>query len=301
MDGFLQILSTLIFTRMWLNINHTSQNHFKSLNNDHYVHRAARYLHFLMGQVRSKHPDLLTSLARHTYVWDLCLAGVPDSSGNSYKPEVKGQGIWLTELTQCSPLTYPVNGSPIVIWSKRLQCSQRNNAQTENSWLISHLKIISGCMLGWLNEKIRIPHSNWSPYCEYQMKTFRNLPDFHRIPPPLFRKKKNPFILLLHVLSCQCCFQDCCSNSTYYGWYNGRQDKKKQSKTKQPVKLTSSLQTGNEKIQMLFELTAELTAFAVLFPQNNAMQRCTFREKVTSWLCPHTNTCMCEKGKRRLR
>lgn len=190
MDGFLQILSTLIFTRMWLNINHTSQNHFKSLNNDHYVHRAARYLHFLMGQVRSKHPDLLTSLARHTYVWDLCLAGVPDSSGNSYKPEVKGQGLWLTELTQCSPLTYPVNGSPIVIWSKRLQYSQRNNAQTENSWLISHLKIISGCMLGWLNEKIRIPHSNWSPYCEYQMKTFRNLPDFHRIPPPLFRKKK---------------------------------------------------------------------------------------------------------------
>lgn len=87
-------------------------------------------------------------------------------------------------------------------------------------------------MLGWLNEKIRIPHSNWSPYCEYQMKTFRNLPDFHRIPPPLFRKKKNPFILLLQVLSCQCCFQDCCSNSTYYGWYNGRQDKKKTKQNK---------------------------------------------------------------------
>lgn len=301
MDGFLQILSTLIFTRMWLNINHTSQNHFKSLNNDHYVHRAARYLHFLMGQVRSKHPDLLTSLARHTYVWDLCLAGVPDSSGNSYKPEVKGQGLWLTELTQCSPLTYPVNGSPIVIWSKRLQYSQRNNAQTENSWLISHLKIISGCMLGWLNEKIRIPHSNWSPYCEYQMKTFRNLPDFHRIPPPLFRKKK------IH-LYCFCMFS--LANVVFkivvqtlhimVDTMVGK-IKKKQSKTKQPVKLTSSLQTGNEKIQMLFELTAELTAFAVLFPQNNAMQRCTFREKVTSWLCPHTNTCMCEKGKRRLR
>lgn len=252
---------------MCLNINHTSQNHFKSLNNDHYVHRAACYLHFLMGQVRSKHPDLLTSLARHTDVWDLCLAGVPDSSGNSYKPEFKGQGFWLTELTQRSPLTRLMAPRSLSDQSA-LQYSQRNNAQTENSWLISHLKIISGCMLGWLNEKIRIPHSNWSPYCEYQMKTFRNLPSFHRITPPLFRKKNIHLyrFLFQHVLSCQNCFQDCCSNSTYNGWYNGRQDKK--NKTKQPVKLTSSLQTGNEKIQMLFELTAQLTAFAVLFPQN---------------------------------
>lgn len=46
-------------------------------------------------------------------------------------------------------------------------------------------------MLGWLNEKIRIPHSNWSPYCEYQMKTFRNLSfaeSFHLCPG---KKKKS--------------------------------------------------------------------------------------------------------------
>jgi len=180
-------------------MNHKSQNHLlKSHNNDHSVHRAACYLHVLMGQVRSKYHDLLTSLARHTDVWDLCLAGVPDSPGNYYKPEVKGQGFWLTKLTQRSPLTRLTAPQS---WSDHsaLQNSQRNIAQTENSWLISHLKIISGCMTGWLNETIRIPYSNWSPYCEYQMEIFINLSGFHRIFPPLFRKKKKKHYI--HPLS----------------------------------------------------------------------------------------------------
>lgn len=43
--------------------------------------------------------------------------------------------------------------------------------------------------------------------------------------------------------------------------------KKQRNKTKQSLKLTSSLQTGKETIQLLFELT-EISAFAVLFLQN---------------------------------
>lgn len=275
---------------MCLNINHTSQNHFKSLNNDHYVHRAACYLHFLMGQVRSKHPDLLTSLARHTDVWDLCLAGVPDSSGNSYKPEFKGQGFWLTELTQRSPLTRLMAPRSLSDQSA-LQYSQRNNAQTENSWLISHLKIISGCMLGWLNEKIRIPHSNWSPYCEYQMKTFRNLPSFHRITPPLFRKKNIHLyrFLFQHVLSCQNCFQDCCSNSTYNGWYNGRQDKKKQNKTASQIDIKPA--DGKRKDTNVIWADSTADCFCCSFSPKHLWQCNTVRpEKKPLLDCARTET-----------
>lgn len=261
-------------------MNHTSHNHLKSRNNDHSVHRAACYLHVLMGQVRSKHPDLLTSLARHSGVWDLCLAGVPDSLGNYYKPEVKGQGFWLTELTQRSPLTRLTAPQS---WSDRiaLQNSQRNIAQTENSWLISHLKIISGCMPGWLNEKIRIPHSNWIPYCEYQMETFRNLPGFHRISPPLFRKRKYPFIplslpvfSLLLILFSRLLFKL----------------KKKHQACRRERKRYKCYLSWQERLLLL-----------LLFPPktSTAMRNCTSGEKAL-WLRAHTNT-LCEKGKRRLR
>lgn len=252
------------------------------------------------GQVRSKHPDLLTSLARHTDMWDLCLAGVPDSSGNSYKPEVTGQGFWLTKLTQRRPLTR-LTARQSLSDQSALQYSQRNSAQTENSWLISHLKIISGCMLSWLNEKIRIPHSNWSPYCEYQMETFWNLPGFHRITPPLFREKKKSiytafssriFSLADIVFKIVVQTLDILVD-TMVG---------KIKKKKRPVILTSNLQTGNEKLQMLFELTAELTAFVVLFPQNIYADATLYVRRKSHFLTlPHTKTCMCEKGKRRLR
>lgn len=157
-------------------------------------------------------------------------------------------------------------------------------------------------MLSWLNEKIRIPHSNWSPYCEYQMKTFRNLSfaeSFHLCPGK--KKKKSIYTAFSSSMFSLANIVFNTVVQTLHIMVDTMVGKIKKQKTKQPVKLTSSLQTGNQKIQMLYELTAELTAFAVLFPQNNAMPHCTSGEKATSWLCPHTNTCTCEKGNRRLR
>ncbi len=97
------------------------------------------------------------------------------------------------------------------------------------------------------------------------METFRNLPDFYKPLRSLFRKNIYFYLFLSqHFLS----FRRLLLNSAYNGRYNGRRDKKQRNKTKQSLKLTSSPQMGKETIQLLFELTAEVSAFAVLYLQN---------------------------------
>lgn len=147
-------------------------------------------------------------------------------------------------------------------------------------------------MPGWLNEKIRIPHSNWSPYCEYQMETFRNLPGFHRISPPLFRKRKYPFIplslpvfSLLLILFSRLLFK-LYMVDTMVGKIKEKNIKHADGKGKD----TNVIWADRRDF-----------CFCCYFPPKHLWQcKTVLSGEKALWLRVHTNT-LCEKGKRRLR